>query len=283
MTDTTAYRTTAKGQAEVAAKPGLLKPGMKGLLAAIGAKATADSLRAKFPKAGDIAAALAQLARDGFIETMPAEAPRAAAPAAKPAAPAPATQPAEPRAAAPAADNPMAALFDEKPKEPTLQQLRQAEGTISGKRRPKAGYQISIINRPGRPLEPRGGSGQKYVVMVIDGHEVEALETARTMMQGGFDVRGAATKGEIVAALGKKPLPDLIIMDVELPDAVGLDLLGKMREQPDLKDTPIIVVTGRAQRDDVVAALAYGASGYLNKPVSPDVLLRNIRDALGLP
>lgn len=277
MTDTIAYRTTAKGQTEVAAKPGLLKPGMKGLLAAVGAKATADSLRAKFPKAGDIAAALAQLARDGFIEPLPAAA------AEKPVAPPPAAKPAAPKPPAAESDNPMAALFSEKPKEPTLQQRKQAEGTISGKRRPKAGYQISIINRPGRSLEPRGGPGQKYVIMVIDGHEVEALEAARTMMQGGFDVRGAATKAEIVAALGKKPLPDLIIMDVELPDAVGLDLIGKLREQPDLKDTPIIVVTGRAERDDVVAALAYGASGYLNKPVKPDVLLRHVRDALGLP
>ncbi|MBS1218567.1 MAG: Response regulator receiver domain, partial [Proteobacteria bacterium] len=49
------------------------------------------------------------------------------------------------------------------------------------------------------------------------------------------------------------------------------------------KDTPIIVVTARAERDDIVAALAYGASGYLNKPVKPDTLLRYARDALGLP
>jgi CheY-like chemotaxis protein len=278
MTDSTAYRCTDKGKAEVAAKPGLLKPGMKGLLAAVGAKATADSLRAKFPKAGDIAAALAQLARDGYIEALPAVVPKtpAAAPAEKPAAAAVAKP-------AAAADSPLSHLFDEKPKEPTLQQRKQAEGTISGKRRPKAGYQISIINRPGRPLEPRGGSGQKYVIMIIDGNEAEALEAARTMMQGGFDVRGAATKVEIAAALGKKPLPDMILMDVDLPDAVGLDLLGKLREQAELKDTPIIVVTGRAERDDVVAALAYGASGYLNKPVKPELLLQHVKDALGLP
>lgn len=282
MTDTTAYRSTDKGKAEVAAKPGILKPGMKGLLAAVGAKATAESLRAKFPKAGDIAAALAQLARDGYIEPMPAETPKApVTQVPKPAAAQPAPPAAKP--AATADDSPLSHLFDEKPKEPTLQQRKQAEGTISGKRRPKAGYQISIINRPGRPLEPRGGSGQKYVIMVIDGNEVEALEAARTMMQAGFDVRGAATKVEIASALGKKPLPDMILMDVDLPDAVGLDLLGKLREQAELKDTPIIVVTGRAERDDVVAALAYGASGYLNKPVKPDLLLRHVKDALGLP
>lgn len=264
MTAKTVYRTTTKGTAEVAAKPGALKSGMKGLLAAVGVKASAESLRIKFPKAGDIEAALTQLARDGYVEPLPAE-PVAAKP--------------KPAAVAGSLEN----LFNEKPKEPTIHQLKMAEGTISGARRLKAGYQISIVNRPGRPLQPRGGAGQKHVVLVIDGHEAEALETARGMMLGGFDVRGAGTKVEIVAALGKQPLPDLIIMDVDLPDAVGLDLLGKFREHDELKETPIIVVTARAERDDIVAALAYGATGYLNKPIKADALLRHVKDALGIP
>lgn len=263
MSEKTAYRTTAKGTVEVKASPGKLKPGLKGLLAAVGAKASAESLRIRFPRAGDIEAGLIQLDLEGYIEPLPAE-------PAKPAI--------KPMAAANSLDN----LFNERPKEPTLQQLKKAEGTISGARRLKAGYQISIINRPGKPVVPRGG-GNKHVVLVIDGHEAEALEAARGLMQGGFDVRGAGTKSEIVAALGKAPFPDLIIMDVELPDAVGLDLLGKMHEHPELKKTPIIVVTARAERDDIVAALAYGASGYLNKPIKPAILLSHVKDALGVP
>ncbi|MGA0024374.1 MAG: response regulator, partial [Burkholderiales bacterium] len=153
--------------------------------------------------------------------------------------------------------------------------------TISGARRLKAGYQISILNRPGKPIAPRGG--EKPTVLLIDGHEAEALVAARSLMQAGFEVRGAGNKQEIVAALGKKPLPDLIIMDVELPDTVGLDVLGKLHEHPEFKNTPIIVVTARAERDDIVAALAYGASGYLNKPIKPETLVRNAGDALGLP
>ena len=267
MTANTTYRTTAQGAAEVAAKPGKLKPGLKGLLAAVGEKASAESLRVKFPRAGDLEVAFAQLARDGYVEPLPATPPKAA------------PQPAVAAAPAGSLEN----LFNEKPKEPTIHQLKMAEGTISGARRLKAGYQISIVNRPGRPLLPRGGAGQKHVVLVIDGHEAEALETAPGMMLGGFEVRGAGTKTEIVAALGKQPLPDLIIMDVDLPDAVGLDLLGKFREHDELKDTPIIVVTARAERDDIVAALAYGATGYLNKPIKAETLLRHVKDALGIP
>lgn len=258
MTKKDTYRTTAKGRAEVTAKPGALKPGIKGLLAAVGERATADNLRSRFPRAGDISAALAALTDEGYIEILPAT----------------------PAKSKPAIGD-LESFLSERPKEPTLQQRREAEGTISGARKLKAGYQISILNRPGKPIPSRGGG--KHVILVIDSHEAEALAAARGLMQGGFDIRGAANRGEIAAALGKQPLPDLIIIDVELRDAVGLDVLGKLHEHPEFKATPIIVVTARAERDDIVAALAYGASGYLNKPVKPDTLLRYARDALGLP
>ncbi len=257
MTDKTAYRTTTKGAAEVAAKPGSLKPGIKGLLAAVGKQATAEALKTLFPRAGDINAALTALAADGYIEIV------------RPAAGKP-----------PAKTDDLEDFLSDPPKEPTLQRRQEAEGTMSGARRLKAGYQISILNRPGKPIAPRSG-GNKHVVLVIDSHEAEALAVARGLMQGGFDVRGAGSKAEIIAALGKSP-PDLIIMDVELADAVGLDVLGKLHEHPQFKDTPIIVVTARAERDDIVAALAYGASGYLNKPIKPETLLRHAKDALGL-
>lgn len=276
MNDSSAYRMTDKGRSEVSARPGLLKPGLKGLLAAVGDNASAETLRKKFPKAGDISAALAQLARDGYIEALPAIAAKPAT--AKPSAVKPAAAMAAPAVADDDLD--MSSLFAKPPKEPTLHKLREAEGTISGTRRLKAGYQISIVNRPGRPLPARGGG--KHGILLIDGHEAEALQAARDLLQAGFDVRGAAAKAEIIKALGQKPLPDLILMDVDLPDAVGLDLLGKLHEHPELKDTPILVVTARAERDDVVAALAYGASGYLNKPVKSETLLRHIKDALGL-
>jgi|GEM_PF-1032806 len=278
MSEKIAYRLTTKGIAEVAAKPGDLKPGLKGLLAAVGKQATAEDLRAKFPRAGNIDAALSQLAIDKYIEKLPA--------AAKSKAPADedldfSAKPGNDDKAESANSEDLESFLSERPKEPTLQQRQQAEGTISGARRLKAGYQISILNRPGKPIAPRSG-GSKHAVLVIDSHEAEALAAARGLMQGGFDVRGAGNKAEIAAALGKAP-PDLIIMDVDLHDAVGLDVLGKLHEHPKFNNTPIIVVTARAERDDIVAALAYGASGYLNKPLKPEALLRNVKDALGLP
>jgi hypothetical protein len=179
MTEKKLYRTTAKGLAEVAARPGALKPGIKGLLAAVGAQASAENLRDRFPRAGDISAALEALLNEGYIEILPAT----------------------PSTSKSAIDD-LESFLSERPKEPTLQQRQQAEGTISGMRKLKAGYQISILNRPGKPIAPRSG-GNKHVILIIDSHEAEALAAARGMMQGGFDIRGAANRGEIAAALAE--------------------------------------------------------------------------------
>jgi CheY-like chemotaxis protein len=91
----------------------------------------------------------------------------------------------------------------------------------------------------------------------------------------------------VVAGIGVSAQPLLLDMDVGQRQRWScnyfLDLLGKFREHDELKDTPIIVVTARAERDDIVAALAYGATGYLNKPIKAEALLRHVKDALGIP
>jgi len=268
MTEVITYHTTAKGAAEIAANPGNLKPGLKTLLAAIGDQASAETLKAKFPKATEdnLIASLVQLVRDGYIETVPREQIIAAD--------------SGPSKAKVETEN-LAEFLSQRPKEPTAQQLQRAEGTLSGGRHLQPGFQINILLRPEQPIAAR--SGGKHTILIIDGHEAEALAAASGLMKGGFEVRGAATRIEIAEALSQKPSPDLIIMDVDLPDVVGLDVLGKLQEHPEFKSTPVVVVTARVEREDIVAALAYGATGYLNKPVRPETLVSHVKDALGMP
>jgi DNA-binding response OmpR family regulator len=71
-------------------------------------------------------------------------------------------------------------------------------------------------------------------------------------------------------------------MDMVLPDTIGLELLGRLREHPVYKSVPIIVMTAKAEHDDVVAALAYGASGYMTKPFKPEALVDSVQAVLGL-
>jgi CheY-like chemotaxis protein len=263
MATESAYVTTAAGKAELAAKPGKLPAGMKTLLGLVD-NSTVAQLQGKLPQAAPdkLKAALDRLLADGYIEVAGAAA--AGAPA-KPATPLD------------------FANFMKKPvKEPTIQQLQQAEATLSGIRpSKKAGYHVHIINRAAKRVAPLAG-GDKYTVLVIDADQANALIVTRALLLAKFETRAASRQDEIVEQLNKQPPADVIAMDMVLPDVIGLELLGRLREHPVYKSVPIIAMTAKAEHDDIVAALAYGASGYMTKPFKPEALVDSIQAVLGL-
>lgn len=258
------FSPTAKGKAEIAAKPGTLSTGLKTLLGMVGEKATLSYLEIKLPQvpAEKIKAAVDALVTGGYLQRV-----AAAAPAPKP-----------------AADNDLDfTRFINRPvKEPTLQQKQMAEATMAGIRTSKkAGYHVSIINRPTKRIAPHAG-GDKHTVLLIDADDANALVLARALLLAKFDTRAAGKREEIIGKLNEKPPADVIVMDVALPDVGGLELLGRLRQHPIYKTTPIIVATATKEREDVVAALSYGATGYMSKPFKPEALLDGVRAVLGL-
>ncbi len=68
-------------------------------------------------------------------------------------------------------------------------------------------------------------------------------------------------------------MPDLILLDVQLPDGNGFDILARMRQHPVLKNMPVIMLTAEATRESVLRGLQLGADGYVTKPFEPDVLV----------
>jgi CheY-like chemotaxis protein len=283
MTNGIAYSKSAKGKAEMAEKPGKLPPGLKTLLGLID-NSTATQLRGKLPQVepDKLNAALDRLFADGYIEIAgapaPAPAPAAVAPA-PPAAPAAAPAPA---AQTPDAPLDFAAFMNRPVKVPTIQQLKQAEATLTGLQgKKKAGYYVHIINRAAKRVAPLAG-GDKHTVLVIDADQSNALVVTRALLLAKFETRAAARQDEIIAQLSKQPPADVIAMDLALPDMIGLELLGRLREHPVYKSVPIIVMTGKTEHDDIVAALAYGASGYMTKPFKPEALVDGVQAVLGL-
>jgi len=261
---TDSYSQTAKGKGEIAAKPGTLPVGLKTLLGVIGDKATLADIKIKLPQvpADKIPAALDKLVADGYVRRSVAAAPAASA----------------------GGDDDLDfTRFISRPvKEPTLNQKRNAEATMAGVRpSKKSGFHVSIINRPAKKILPNAG-GDKYTVLLIDADDATALTMARALLLAKFDTRAAGKRDEIIAQLNKKPPADVIAMDTSLADVGGLELLGQLREHPTYKTTPILVTTATKERDDVVGALAFGASGYMSKPFTPEELLESVRAALGL-
>jgi CheY-like chemotaxis protein len=264
MANEIAYAKTTAGKAEVAAKPGKLPVGLKTLLGLI-ENSTVAQLQGKLPQVelDKLNAALDRLFVDGYIEIVPA--PAAAA--------APAT---------PGAGLDFAQFINRPVKEPTIQQIQKAEATLSGIRpSKKAGYYVHIINRSDKRIAPHGG-GEQYTVLIIDADQANALVVARALMLAKFETRAAARQDEIIEQLNKQPAADVIVMDMVLPDVIGLELLGRLREHPVYKSVPIIVMTAKVEHDDVVAALAYGASGYMTKPFKPEALVDSVSATLGL-
>jgi DNA-binding response OmpR family regulator len=102
------------------------------------------------------------------------------------------------------------------------------------------------------------------------------------LKQEKFEARTAMNRDEVVAELRKLPSPDLVLLDVMLPDANGFDILARMKQHPALKVIPVIMLTGEATRENVVRGLAGGADGYITKPFDVAVLRSAVKYVLGL-
>ena len=89
-----------------------------------------------------------------------------------------------------------------------------------------------------------------------------------------------AVSGEEAVALAEARVPDLILMDIQLPGIDGYEATRRIKANPALHRVPLIVVTSYALSGDDAKALAAGADGYVSKPFSPRAMLAKIREYL---
>jgi DNA-binding response OmpR family regulator len=118
------------------------------------------------------------------------------------------------------------------------------------------------------------------VLIVEDDPDQRALADLRISM-AGYGVRVAASVGDLLRSLRKDGTPDLLLLDVMLPDGNGFDVLAKLRRHPDYTSLPIIMLTAERKPADIGRGLALGADGYVIKPYSKalitDVIARVVR------
>jgi two-component system KDP operon response regulator KdpE len=92
----------------------------------------------------------------------------------------------------------------------------------------------------------------------------------------GYEIRSATTGAEAAERFEQQP-PNLVVLDLRLPDMDGIDMCRRMRSR---SDVPIIVLSARAGDHDKLAAFTAGADDYICKPFNPDELLARIRVVL---
>ncbi len=167
------------------------------------------------------------------------------------------------------------------PPPPSPQQLEtaQKEAATGGAELRKAGYYVAIARRAGAKVPPRNGERHCLLVVEDDPDLGGLVQDIFTMH--GFEVRRAANRAEINREINKPILPDLILLDIMLPDADGLQILARLRAHPKYARMPVIMMTGKAEVGDVKAGLAAGADGYVTKPFKMSALVASVNMVLG--
>jgi two-component system, OmpR family, response regulator len=156
--------------------------------------------------------------------------------------------------------------------EPAIQSASRAIDSLR-----ETGAFFALRHRPsGRPKP----AGKMQILIVEDDPDQRALADLRISM-AGYGVRVAASVGDLLRSLRKDGTPDLLLLDVMLPDGNGFDVLAKLRRHPDYASLPIIMLTAERKPADIGRGLALGADGYVIKPYSKalitDVIARVVR------
>ncbi len=107
-------------------------------------------------------------------------------------------------------------------------------------------------------------AGEK--ILIVEDNPMN-LELATDLLEAaGYVVIQAGTAEEGIK-LARVEFPDLILMDVGLPGIDGLEATGNLKQDPTIKDIPVIAMTAHAMRGDDEKALAAGCAGYITKPI----------------
>jgi two-component system response regulator AdeR len=118
------------------------------------------------------------------------------------------------------------------------------------------------------------------VVLVVDDNEDNLRVTEEILKTKGFAVRVAVDGASALRSI-EQARPDVVLLDIMLPDMDGMEVLDRLRSNADLSGLPVILVTAKAQDEDLLAGYKVGADYYITKPFTARQLLHGIGLVLG--
>lgn len=154
------------------------------------------------------------------------------------------------------------------------EQLLSDEAIIGENSLARTGYFVRINDA----APCRKTTSPTPTVLIMEDDEVTATLLRRVLATHGYHADIAVSRAAIIEAI--KTRPDLIIMDVLMPDANGFDILNRIRQHPSLADTPVLMLTALGGIEDILKGLKLGANGYLTKPAKTKALLDAIKQVL---
>ncbi|MGQ7294810.1 response regulator [Quadrisphaera sp. KR29] len=117
------------------------------------------------------------------------------------------------------------------------------------------------------------------VLVADDDLDIREL-VAFKLAQAGYDVR-SAPDGAAALEAARAGGVDIVVLDLMMPGLSGLDVCAELRRRSETADLPVIMLTARAQDQDVASGFAAGADDYVVKPFSPRELVSRVQAVLG--
>jgi len=128
------------------------------------------------------------------------------------------------------------------------------------------------------PSPPRPAGSLRLLVAEDEPHIRRILVTL--LEESGFQVDMAPHGGEARRLLQSEIHFDLVLMDIMMPEATGLELLAEMRQLPHRRGTPVVILTAKGQDVDREEAFRLGAADFITKPFSPKKFLNRVDQIL---
>jgi len=114
-------------------------------------------------------------------------------------------------------------------------------------------------------------------VLVIEDDPVVSRLVEHLLIRRGFVVHLASDGLQAQALLKTMPRPAVVVMDVMLPFVSGFELISEIRQAPDWKGVPVIMLTSKSQERDVLRAFDAGVNDYVVKPFRPEEFVARVR------
>jgi len=131
---------------------------------------------------------------------------------------------------------------------------------------------FNIIDGGGKNMERR------KTILVVDDAAAN-LQVCKGLLSGEYAIL-LANSGKMALKALARVRPDIILLDIEMPDMTGFEVMDKIKKDNKLQKIPVIFVTSHASETLVAKSVGQGAVDYIVKPFDPNILLAKVRNAL---
>jgi CheY-like chemotaxis protein len=121
----------------------------------------------------------------------------------------------------------------------------------------------------------------KQIILVIDDEPIN-IEFMGELLKTNYEVLFATNGQDGLDCVTAGTAPDLILLDIIMPELDGFEVCRILKESPKSKDIPVIFLTAKTQTEDIVKAFRMGAADYVTKPFNSDELMARVRTHLEL-